>query len=358
MKSAWVAGLALAALMGATAAAPKTPATPPSPATRATRATPATSASRAIPASPAAPPLPCGGIPAAQSRPRHVIIVMLENRSYDQVVGSAAAPYESRLARQCGSATEAFAATHGSASNYLAVSAGEYSPLSIRGCDYLACFTSADNIYQQLDRAGLTWKAYNESMPSACGKSSAWPYKIGHDPAIFYWISAAECHARVVAVPHLTSRSGPFYDDLRNSALPSVAWVTPNRIDDGEKPCRRPCSLAAADRWLRQFLALVTAALAYRDGSILVVVTYDEGRGWDNRLGENCANETADLAGLQPSCHVPLFVVWQYARPGSNGIFFTLYSITRAIEDIFGLPCLAHACDPATASLVGSGFGF
>jgi hypothetical protein len=87
-------------------------------------------------------------------------------------------------------------------------------------------------------------------------------------------------------------------------------------------------------------------------------VTYDEGLGPDNRFGENCADKTADLDGLQPSCHVPLFVVWEYARPGSTSTFFTLYSLTRTIDDLFGVPCVAHACSPATASLTGSGFGF
>jgi hypothetical protein len=88
------------------------------------------------------------------------------------------------------------------------------------------------------------------------------------------------------------------------------------------------------------------------------VVTYDEGRGADSTVGENCADKTADLHGRQPSCHVPLFVIWPYARPGTNSTFLTLYSLTRTIEGIFGLPCLAHACNPATASLAGSGFGF
>jgi acid phosphatase len=283
---------------------------------------------------------------------------MLENRSYRQIMHNPAAPYQNWLARECGSATEAFAATHGSAPNYLAVSAGQYPRSSVRGCVYAACVSNENNIYSQLDGARLTWKAYEESMPSPCYKSSAWPYKIGHDPAIFYsGIGAAECRARVVPGADLAARAGPFYQDLQNAALPAVAWVTPSRLTDGEKPCRRSCSLASADSWLRRFLALVTAAPAYQNGSILALVTYDEGRGWDNRVGENCADKTADLAGRQPSCHVPMFVVWQYARRGSNGTFLTLYSVTRTIEDIFGLPCLAHACDPATVSLVGSGFG-
>jgi phospholipase C len=309
--------------------------------------------------SPAVRPSVCGQAPTVAPAIQHVIIVMMENRSYNQVVGSPAAPYQAQLAKECGSATKAFGATHGSAPNYLAVSAGQYPSSSLRGCNYYACASNQDNIYQQLDRGGLTWKAYEEAMPSACNKSSAWPYKIGHSPAIFYTgIGAAECRDRVLPVADLAARAGPFYDDLKDAALPSVAWVTPDRISDGEKPCARPCALRSADGWLRNFLALVAGAPAYQDGSVVVLVTYDEGRGWDNRIGEDCANKTADLAGLQPSCHIPLFVVWQYARPGSNSTFFTLYSVTRTVEDIFALPCLAHACDPATTSLVGSGFGF
>lgn len=301
----------------------------------------------------------CGQVPAGRPAVRHIIVVMLENRSYSQVIGSPAAPYQTKLASVCGSATEAFGATHGSASNYLAASAGQYPSSSLHGCNYSACASSENNIYQQLDGADLSWKVYEESMPSACDKSSAWPYKIGHNPAIFYTgISPVECRADDVPVADLTARSGAFYDDLRNGALPSVAWVTPNRYNDGEKPCRGSCPLRSADIWLRKFLTLVAAAPAYRNGSVLVVVTYDEGRGPDNKFGENCADKTADLAGLQPSCHVPLFAVWQYAKPGNVGTFFTLYSVTRTVEDTFGLACLAHACDRATASLAGSGFGF
>ena len=303
---------------------------------------------------------PCGqALPASRPVIRHVIIVMLENRTYRQVVGGRAAPQETRLARECGDATEAFGATHDSASNYLAVSGGQYPPTSLHGCDYDACASGEDSIYQQLAAAGLTWEAYEESMPSACDKVSAWPYKIGHNPAIFYTgIGAAACRAGDVPVASLTARSGAFYAALRGGDLPAVAWVTPNRIDDGEARCPRSCSLRSADRWLGGFLALVTAAPAYRDGSVLVLVTYDEGTGRDDRAGENCADRAADLAGSQPSCHVPLFAIWRYAKPGADGTFLTLYSITRTVEQLFRLPCLAHACDPATASLAGSGFGF
>lgn len=222
---------------------------------------------------PAHPGALCGQMPAVQPAVRHIIVVMLENRSYGQVVGSPAAPYQTKLASACGSATGAFGVTHGSASNYLAASAGQYPSSSLHGCNYSACASSENNIYQQLDGAGLSWKAYEESMPLACDKSSAWPYKIGHNPAIFYTgISSAECQADDVPVADLNARSGVFYDDLQNGNLPSVAWVTPNRNNDGEKPCPRSCPLRSADIWLRKFLTLVGAAPAYQNGSVLVLV--------------------------------------------------------------------------------------
>ena len=130
MRSAWAAAVALAVLTAVTVVSCSAPA--------------------------GQGPL-CGQALAAQSVIRHVVVVMLENRSYRQVVGNPAAGYESRLARECGNATEMFGATHGSAPNYLAVSAGQYPRSSLHGCAYAACASNQDNIYQQLDDAGLTW---------------------------------------------------------------------------------------------------------------------------------------------------------------------------------------------------------
>src|SRR5579862_4430350 len=64
-----------------------------------------------------------GPAPAVQ----HVIIVMLENESYDQVIGqTSTAPYENWAAQNCGVGSEMFAVTHSSAADYLAVSSGQY----------------------------------------------------------------------------------------------------------------------------------------------------------------------------------------------------------------------------------------
>lgn len=292
---------------------------------------------------------------------QHVVIVMLENRSYRQVVGSSAAPYQTSLAAKCGNATDMFATTHASAANYLATSAGEYPAASARGCSSVsACADASSNLYHQLDSAGLSWRAYEESMPSACGGSSRGYYKIGHNPAIFYRdLSAGECRSNDVPVTSLAARSGPFWNALQTQTLPSLSWVTPNKLHDGEGSSNATTALKEADSWLAGFLALVTQSPSYTAGNTLVLVTYDEGFGGDARTGEDCTNKARDLpvtngvSAHQDSCHVPLFVVYPFARAGADGTFFDHYSLTRTVEDLFGLPHLAHADDVQTASLIG-----
>ena len=56
----------------------------------------------------------------------------------------------------------------------------------------------------------------------------------------------------------------------------------------------------------------------------------------------------------EPSCHVPFFVVYPGTALGTHDrTFFDHYSLTRTIEDFFGLYYLAHAADSQTNSLVG-----
>jgi phospholipase C len=295
------------------------------------------------------------GTTQATAAPRHVLIVMLENRSYKQVIGNSAAPFENSLARSCGVAASMWGATHSSAANYLAVSAGQYPSSSVYGCNYAACASSETSIYQQLDSAGRGWKAYEEAMPSTCAKSTSPPYKIGHNPPIFSTgISSSECDARDVPVADLTAQSGAFWHDLHTGRLPAVSWITPDTRDDGEASCGGDCALSLADSWLHSFISLVAASTEYRSGNTAILVTYDEGTGTDSKLGEDCTDKAADLAGSQPSCHVPFFVIYPGTKPGARTrTFFDHYSLTRTIEDFFGLGYLAHAADTRTASLVG-----
>ena len=300
------------------------------------------------PSAAGASPLTLCGNPGSPSQPvQHVMVVMLENQSYPAVVGPGTkAPYENgTLATQCGLASQMYGVTHTSAANYLAMSAGTYPPKSVNGCfNVAACSSTSPNLFRQLDSSGAGWKAYEESMPSSCDPSGATAYKIGHNPALFYGL--ARCASLDVGVPDLTAQSGALWTDLSNQTLPAFSFVTPNLNDDGEGPTR----LAGADAWLAKFLGTVQQSAAYQAGTTAIVVTYDEGTGPDSQKSEDCTNKTLDLAGSQPSCHVAAFVVYPWAS-GTDSTFFDHYSLTRTVEELFGLPLLAGA---ATApSLVG-----
>lgn len=304
----------------------------------------------------------CGNPGPAPAAIQHVVVVMLENLSYKRVVGNANAPYETSLASNCGVAPTYFGATHTSAANYLAMSAGEFPSASPPGCGSVkACADSSNNIYHQLSTAGLTWGGFMEAMPSACDPQSSGVYKNGHDPIIFYTdITAAECQADDVGVSDLTAQSGALWNDLQNQALPSFSWITPSLSDDNEGAGTPAQNERAADTWLQKFLGTVQQSNSYQSGNTVVLVTYDEGTGADSKVGEDCTNKSLDLpvtngvSAHQDSCHVPLFVVYPYTPAGdSDATFFDHYSITKTVEDLFGQPYLAHAGDAQTSSLLG-----
>jgi Phosphoesterase family len=298
-----------------------------------------------------------------------VVVVMMENLSYNQVVGSANAPFQTSLASQCGVATDDFGATHASASNYFAVSGGQFPATSPQGCSTAAaCATAQDNLYDQLNSAGLSWGGFMESMPSGCSPtgsgvntSTKGLYQVGHNPIVFYTdLAHAQCVADDVGVPDLTAHAGAFYTDLQNQTLPAFSWVTPNGAHDGEGAGTQAQSERAGDTWLSAFLGTVQQSNSYQAGNTLVLVTYDEGSGADARAGEDCTQKSLDLpvtngvSAHQDSCHVPLFVAYPYTPAGARDTaFFDHYSITKTVEDLFGLPHLAHAGDAQTASLLG-----
>ncbi len=88
-----------------------------------------------------------------QSRDSHVIVIVMENAEYAEVIGSPVAPYVNELARRYGLATRSYAITHPSLPNYLALSSGSTEGVS---SDCTDCHFSDVNIVDQLERAGIT----------------------------------------------------------------------------------------------------------------------------------------------------------------------------------------------------------
>jgi acid phosphatase len=106
-----------------------------------------------------APPAPTPG----QTNPQfgHVFIVVEENASYADVIGSSSMPYFNSLANTYGLATNYYANLHPSIPNYFELTVGK--TLTIDDSMTPQSFpVSDDNVVRELLAAGKTWKSYAE----------------------------------------------------------------------------------------------------------------------------------------------------------------------------------------------------
>jgi phosphatidylinositol-3-phosphatase len=285
----------------------------------------------------------CGWLRTPPRTWRHVVWIWMENHSYDSVIGpagseaAARSPYLNRsLARDCGLASNYHNVTHPSLPNYLAATAG--STLGVTDdCSPLACPQAAGSLFEQVRTAGMAWRSYQESAPGPCTTVASGSYAPHHDPAVYYRGIAADC-ARW-DLPMGTTQEGAFQRDLDGGTLPAFSFVTPNACND-----THDCARSVGDRWLAAWLPRITASPAYRSGSTVLFVTWDEGDGGGSAA---CARNTTD-----PGCHVATLVVSPSTPPGTrSAILFNHYGLLRTTEELLGLPLLGQAADRATASM-------
>src|SRR5215468_10247030 len=109
----------------------------------------------------AAPAYAANGVP----RYDHVVLVMEENHSFNEVIGSASAPYiNNTLAASGALFTNSFAIEHPSEPNYLDLFSGSNQGVTDDSF-HPSAFTTA-NLGQELINAGLTFGGYSEDLPS------------------------------------------------------------------------------------------------------------------------------------------------------------------------------------------------
>jgi phosphatidylinositol-3-phosphatase len=256
------------------------------------------------------PSAPCVGS-SAPAHYAHVIVIVEENKAYDQVMGKA--PYQTALSKACGYAANMRAETYPSLPNYLAMTSGAV-PDSVKGRDCQpsgTCLATAPTIFSQ---TGGSWRVYAESMPSNCARTNTPDglYVPRHTAAPYFTDLAAACLKR--QLPLGTPANGAFASDLKAGTLPKFSLVAPNTTNDAHGGC-----LSCADAWLARWIPQIVASPAYQDGSTAVFVTYDS----DNASAKN---------------HIATMVIAPSVRPGTVGTgAYTHYSMLRTIECMLGL---------------------
>jgi len=270
---------------------------------------------------------PCGTLAPRAIHPAHVIWIVMENRSYSQVIG---APYIASLAAHCGVATNYHNVSHPSLPNYLAMTSGRPMTLLPKTDCATFCPVSGSSIFSETS----SWRVFAESMPGTCVKHDARPYVVHHTAAPYYTATAATC-----------ARNDLPLTSLNLAALPSFSLIVPNVSNDMHETSS---SVAKGDSWLRTHLGAILASPAYRSGSTVVFLTWDE--GGLTRSTNSCATNTTD-----PGCHVALLVMSPYISPGTRWTgLANHYSLLRATERLLGLPYLQQA---ATAPSLSAALG-
>ena len=243
----------------------------------------------------------------------HVIVVLMENYSYNEVWNKSTTPYITSLGNAFARATDYSAITHPSLPNYLDIYGGSNYAITTDCSPSTSCHVNATNLADNLNAKGLTWKGYMESMPAACGLTTSGNYAPKHDPFVYFddiRNNSARCAAGVMPYTVLAN-------DLKAaSTTPNYAFITPNLFNDMHN-----CSISTGDTWLKNNLPAILNSPACTVDKCLLILTWDEDdSSQSNKVLTIFAGSGARTGGVV----------------SSNA--YTHFSLLKTVETIFSLP--------------------
>jgi hypothetical protein len=279
----------------------------------------------------------------------HVFLIIGENTTYDHLTPTNAPYLMGTIRPNAVWFTQYYGATHWSQANYVALVSGQYT--SCEQSDYgIACHQDVDNLFHQLDVAGLTWKTWLEGAVTKCDTGSgnncssntACPltgfYTTGN-PAILFddiegpngvWSAtnpSQECLQDDVPAGDDTDPMGTFHAALAGGKIPNFNFVIPNGCEDGEGNCAPVNNLYTQfDDFLAREVPLIQASPAFGRNDVIIVV-YDE----DERAGG------MSDPGLGQGGHTACALLSPIAVPGSYDATAYHYTLLRTLEDGFGI---------------------
>jgi phosphatidylinositol-3-phosphatase len=254
---------------------------------------------------------------AALTPPRKIVLIVLENNEYSQIIGSAQAPYLNHLAHRYALATNYYSQRHPSLPNYLDIVSGTGHGIKDDDENHVV---TGEFIGRQIKEAGYSVTAYAESLPPSerkqrpCTFSSSGLYAKRHEPfAFFDWVQGKNGETQHCSLIRPLDAFNP-------AKLKAFSLISPNTCHD-----MHDCGISAGDQWLHQQVPAILKNMKNKD---LVIITWDEGQ-----------------TNLRGGGHVATI----FAGPGARRRFkdrttYTHDSLLRTIQDIFQVPCLANSC--------------
>jgi phospholipase C len=350
-------------------------------------------------------------VSAAADAPKHVILIMMENHGTDTIFGNKEdAPFVNALIAQPGVryATQYYGVTHPSLPNYLALIAGddmgihddckagaeimcapeEFVPdaeeapmaghmltdLQQKRASETAHLFGGKTLVDQLDEASVSWKVYMQGLPADRKLTEYWPvdasgkvvaklYAQKHNPFVYF--------SRFIDDPARMAKLLS-YDDFAadlQGGLARFTWITPDVCHDmhgmspggaaaiGKPDCAYPKSgldhmvIRLGDDYLRETVEAIRAALVWKDDTAIVIVwDEDDYAGSSGIMGSPIGRNGVVLGGSR----TPLIVVTSKDEPPRKiDTPYNHYNLLATLEALYGVDCLAHACDAKDALIDG-----
>jgi phosphatidylinositol-3-phosphatase len=337
-----------------------------------------------------------GAAPASLTRPhrptyvppiRHVFIINIENKGYDETFGAGSeSPYLARKLRKKGVLLNSYYATaHNSLPNYIAQVSGQApSGQTQADCQAYSKFVSTGppvapgrqavgtgcvfpknirSLPRQLTHASITWRGYMQQMHKPCRHprlgqpdptQEASPgdnYAVRHNPFMYF---RSITKRRDYCRHHVRPLNDLRHDLQHAKRTPRLAYITPDLCRDGhDDPCANghKGGLRQVDTFLEEWAPRILASTAFKRNGMLII-TADESDGPAEDSG-SCCGEVAGpnpIIGTGPGITGPgggkigALVISHFTRPNTwSTTPYNHYSLLASLEELYRLPKLGMA---------------
>ncbi len=263
---------------------------------------------------------------------KSVFVIVMENRNWSSIKGSADAPYINQTLLRVGAHAEQYynpPSIHPSEPNYIWLEAGSNLGIGDDSDPGSNHQSTTKHLVTLLKNAGISWKAYVEGIGgTSCPLTSGGNYAARHVPFLYFDdVTGVNDPTSPYCIQHVRPYS-ELAGDLQQNTVPRYVFIAPNLCDDMHTDCA-PLNnqVQQGDTWLSRQLPPIFHSAAYQNGGALFI-TWDEGEGSsDGPIG---------LIALSP-----------YARSGyASNIPYTHSSLLRTVQETLGVaPLLGDAAN-------------
>ena len=240
----------------------------------------------------------------------HVVVVIEENHGFSQIFGAPDCPTINEWAAKGVLFTHAYAISHPSEPNYLALFGGDTFGVADDVCPPTGSPYDAPNLAHNLSRVAARFVGYSEDLPAdplACSDTAKSGYRRKHNGWVDFQGLKAAANLPFTAFPK----------DL--TCLPEVAFVVPNMEHD-----MHDGTPAEGDAWLKQNLSAYVQWC--QTNNSLLIVTFDEDNGAENN-------------------HVLTLAYGKQLKGGDESERVDHYRLLRLLCDLFRADAPGHAAE-------------